>query len=164
MYLANKILQRGVGSMQGSTEGHLPLKVIFHKASSSTESCIPPKVVFHWRWSSNKSWLPPKVVSHWRLSSTEGRLPPNIAPWLIFYLWEQSIYQISASYLAYKWPYIFFGQTKQTNEINTQSHMLVLLCNTKKSNIFNENFNDSQYLQPQHNPTFSPSSGCKNKK
>ena len=39
--------QSGVGSMQGSNEGRLPLKVIFHQRSSSTEGCLPPKVVFH---------------------------------------------------------------------------------------------------------------------
>ena len=38
--------QSGVGSMQGSTEGHLPMKVNFHQRSSSTKSHLPPKVVF----------------------------------------------------------------------------------------------------------------------
>ena len=64
------------------TEGRLPLKVIFQQRSSSTGGRLPPEVVFH-RWS----------------SSTEGCLPPTITPWLILYLWQQSTYQISASYL-----------------------------------------------------------------
>ena len=51
---------------------------------------------------------------HWRLSSTEDHLPPTITPWLILYLWKQSTYQISACYLAWKWPRSFLDkQTKQ---------------------------------------------------
>ena len=60
---------------------------------------VTTKGVFHQRLSSTKGHLPPKVVFHRRLSSTKGCLPPTITPWLILYLWEQSTYQISASYL-----------------------------------------------------------------
>ena len=49
--------------------------------------------------SPTKSHLPPKVVFHHRSSSTKGRLPPTTTHWLILYLWEQSGYHISASYL-----------------------------------------------------------------
>ena len=89
-----------------------PPKVIFLRRLSSTEGHLPPKFVFHWRLSSTKGPLLSKVFFHRRVSSTEGivlhrrspstkdRLPPNITPWLILYLWEQSSYQISASYLA----------------------------------------------------------------
>ena len=100
-----------------STEGCLPLQVFFHWRSSSTEGCLPPKVVFNWRSPTTEGCLPqkvifhrrssstkcrllPKVVSHWRSSSTKGHLPQTITPWLILYLWKQSTYQISASYLA----------------------------------------------------------------
>ena len=83
-----------------STESCVSLKIVFHRRSCSTEGCLLPKVVFHRRLSSTKSRLPPKVIFHRRSSSTEGRLPPTKTPWLILYLWEQSAYQISASYLA----------------------------------------------------------------
>ena len=83
-----KMPQSRAGSMEGSTEG-----------------CLLPQVVFHWRLSSNKGCLPIKVIFHWRSSSTEGRHPLKV----VFHqslsstyhntLWEQSTYQISASYL-----------------------------------------------------------------
>ena len=96
-----KMPQSGVGSMQGSSKGHLllkviircrssfttgrlPLKVIFHRRSSSTEGCLPLKVVFHQRSPSTKDYFPPKVVFllkvvfKWRLYSTNGRLPPKV--------------------------------------------------------------------------------------
>ena len=38
--------QSGVGSMQESNEGRLPLKVLFHCRSSFPEGCLPTKVVF----------------------------------------------------------------------------------------------------------------------
>ena len=108
--------QSGVGSMQGSTEGCLPLKVVFPWRLSSPESHLPPKLFFHWRLfftegrfppkvvfylrsSSTKGRLPPMVVFQQRSSSTKGYLPPTIIPLFILYLWEQSTYQISASYL-----------------------------------------------------------------
>ena len=46
--------QSGLGSMQGSTEGCLPLKVVFHRGRLSR-----------------------KLVFHQRSSYTEGRLPPK---------------------------------------------------------------------------------------
>ena len=91
-----------------STDGRLPWKVVFHWRSSSTEGHLPPKVVFHRRLSSTKSfiptegYLPTKIVFKRRASSTEGRLQPTITPWLILNLWEQTTYQISASYLKCK--------------------------------------------------------------
>ena len=63
-YFDENMLQSGVGSMQGSTEGCLPMKVVFHQRSSSTESHLPPKVVFHQRSSSFKGHLPLMVVFH----------------------------------------------------------------------------------------------------
>ena len=84
-----------------STKGHLPPNVIFHRKLSSTKGCLQPKVVFNQRSSSTKGRHPTKVVFHRRLSSTKGSLPPTITPWFIFILWEQSIYQISASYLQF---------------------------------------------------------------
>ena len=70
--------QSGPGSMEGSTEGCLPGKVVFHGRSSSTEGCLPTKVVFHQRSSSTKGCLPSKIVFHLRFSSTEGCLPPKV--------------------------------------------------------------------------------------
>ena len=49
---SRKMPQMGLGSMQGSTEGRLPPKVVFHRRLSSTKDCLPPKVVFHQRLSS----------------------------------------------------------------------------------------------------------------
>ena len=72
-----KMPKNGVGSRQGSNEGHLPLKVVFHQRSSSTKGHLPPKVVFHQRLSSTKCCLPPKVIIHQRLSYTKGCLPPK---------------------------------------------------------------------------------------
>ena len=50
------------------------------------------------RMSSTEGHLPSKVIS------TEGSIPPkdvfHLPPWLILYMWEQSTYQISASYCA----------------------------------------------------------------
>ena len=69
--------QTGVGRMQGSNEGCLPLKVIFHLRSSSTAGCLSPIVVFQQRSSSTEGGLPLKVVFHQRLSSTKGCLPPK---------------------------------------------------------------------------------------
>merc|ERR1711954_632621 len=77
-----KVPQSGVGSMQGSsiqqrsssTEGLLPMQVVFHHRSSSTEGCLPPKVVFHHRSSSTKGRLSPKVVFHQKSSSPENCL------------------------------------------------------------------------------------------
>ena len=83
-----------------STEGQLPLKFVFHWKLSSTEGHLPTKVVFHRRSSSFEGRLPPKVIFYRRSSFTEGRLSLTITPWLILYLWEKSIYQISVSYLA----------------------------------------------------------------
>ena len=40
----------------------------------------------------------------------------NITPWLMLYLWEQSTYQISASYLAMKWPKHIFWHRKRTHK------------------------------------------------
>ena len=88
-----------------STKGRFPLKGVFHCRLSSTKVCLSMVVVFHWRLSFTKSRLPVKVVFHQRLFSTkdclplkvvftEGCLPPTI------YLWDQSTYQISASFLA----------------------------------------------------------------
>ena len=51
-------LSNGVGSMQGSSEGRLPLK------GSSTKGRLPPKVVFHHMSSSTNGCLPLKVVFH----------------------------------------------------------------------------------------------------
>ena len=82
----DKMPQSKLGSMQGSTKGLLPLKVVFHRRLSSTEGCLPPKVVFpkvpkvvfHQRSSSTEDRLPRKIVFHRRLSSTKGRLPKKV--------------------------------------------------------------------------------------
>ena len=42
-----KMPQSGLGSMQGSTGGHLPMKVVFHQRSSSTNGRLPPKIISH---------------------------------------------------------------------------------------------------------------------
>ena len=98
-----KMPQNGLCSMQGlsSTNYCLPLKVVFHRKSFSPEGRLPPKVVFLQRSSFSKGRLPTEWVFHRRLSSTKGCLPPTITPWFILCLWEQSTYQISASYLHY---------------------------------------------------------------
>ena len=76
--------QSGVGSMQGSNKGSLPLKVVLHRRSSSIEGhlpnkgCLPMKVVFPQRASSTKGRLQPKVIFHQRLPCTKGRLPPKV--------------------------------------------------------------------------------------
>ena len=72
--------QSGLSSMQGSTEGCLPRKVIFQGRLSFTKGCLPPNVVFHQRSFSTEVRLPLKVVFHRRSSSisTEGRLPPRV--------------------------------------------------------------------------------------
>ena len=70
--------QSVLSSMQGTTEGCLPLKVVFHRLLSPTEGRLPPKFVFHPRSSSIEGRLPPKLVFHPRSSSTEGRLPPKV--------------------------------------------------------------------------------------
>ena len=44
---SKKMSQSGVGSMQGSSKGRLPLKVVFHYRLSSTTGSLPSKVVFH---------------------------------------------------------------------------------------------------------------------
>ena len=89
------------------TKGSLPPppKVVFHQRSSSTEGRLPPKVAFHRRLSSTQGCLPPKVTFHQKSSSTEGYLPPKLVfpQKVVFhhqYFWEQSTYQISASYLV----------------------------------------------------------------
>ena len=41
-----KMPQSGLGSMKGSTEGCLSLKVVFHRRSSSTDGRIPPQAMF----------------------------------------------------------------------------------------------------------------------
>ena len=91
-------------------KGCLPPKVIFPQWLSSTEGHFPPKVVFYRRSYSTEGCCSPVVVL---LSSTNVRLTPTIPPWLILYLWEQSTFQISSSYLAYKWLEFFW-----TNEVN----------------------------------------------
>ena len=68
-----KMPQSGVGSMQGSNEGCLPLKVVFHHRLSSNKGCLPLKVIFHQRSSSSKGRLSPKVVFQQRLSSRFGK-------------------------------------------------------------------------------------------
>ena len=96
-------------------KGHLPPKVVFHRRSSSAKCCLPPRVsatecrlpqkaVLHQRLYSTKICLPPRVVFNQRSFSTKSCLPSTIIPWLIVYLWEQSAYQISASYITYKLP------------------------------------------------------------
>ena len=57
-----------------STIGRLPPKV------SSTEGGLPLKVVFHQRSSSTKGHLPPKVVFQQRSSSTGGNLLRIVPP------------------------------------------------------------------------------------
>ena len=84
-----------------STKDSLQMKLVFHRKSSSTEGHLPPKLVFRCRLSSTESCLPPMGVFHRRSSSIKGRLPPTITPGFILYLWEQSTYQISASYQQY---------------------------------------------------------------
>ena len=59
-----KMPQSGVGSMQRSRKGCLPLKGVFNCRSSSTTGCLPPKVVFHRRLSSTKGRLPPSGIMH----------------------------------------------------------------------------------------------------
>ena len=64
-YFDENMPQSGVGSMEGSTEGHLPpTKFVFHQRLSSTAGRIRLKVVFHRRSSSTKGLLPSKVVFH----------------------------------------------------------------------------------------------------
>ena len=65
-------------SMQGSNDGRLQLKVVFHRRSSSNNGCLPTKDVFHRRSSTTEGRLPTKVVFLWRLSSTEDCLPPKV--------------------------------------------------------------------------------------
>ena len=84
--LSERMPQSGLGSMQGSTEGCLPLKVVFRPRSSSTQGCLPLNVVFHRRLSSAEGCLVLKVVFHPKLSSTEGRLPPKG----VFHRWSSS--------------------------------------------------------------------------
>ena len=68
--------QSGVGSMHGSNEGHLPLKVVLHRRSSSAKGRLSP--VFHQILSSTKCCLSPKVVFYRRSSSTKGCLHPKV--------------------------------------------------------------------------------------
>ena len=76
------MLQSGLGSIQRSTKGRLPLMVIFHWRSSSTEDHLPLKNFLHQRLSSNEGRLPQKVVIQQRLPSPEGLLPLKVVfPW-----------------------------------------------------------------------------------
>ena len=64
--------------MQGSSKGHLLLKVAFHCRSSSTTGCLPSKVVFHQRLSSIEGHPPLKAIFHQKSSSISGHLPPKV--------------------------------------------------------------------------------------
>ena len=98
--------QSRVGDMQGSTEGHLPLQVVF-----------PLKVVFQWRSASTIGHLPPKVVFH---------LPQHLG-WS--FICENS--QHTKSQNPTLGPDFCF--LKQRNKTHTQIHLLMLFHTTKNT-------------------------------
>ena len=99
--------------MQGSNEGHLPLKVVFQQRMSSTEGCLPQNVVFHQRSSSTEGRLPLKIVFQQRLPSTESRLPPKVV-----------FHQRSSSNRGRLLPKVVFHQMLSSTYHNTCIHLI----------------------------------------
>ena len=79
--------QSGVGSMQGSTEGRFPMKVIFHLRLSSTKEGLPLKVIFHQRSSSTEGCPPPKVVFHQMSQQTKSQ-PLTLLRSVVKFFWH----------------------------------------------------------------------------